>query len=153
MLAAIAQALAPRWVLANTAGGGVRADPVIRQNPAYFEEFLLRPLAHHYVMFEDVAAEFQRRAHLDTIGVLPTPAEVKAFLADLLICRQATLNSLRRVRERWRDSRACLTLHRSRREMLLQLLTNHFDSITHRSQFGCGYSTTHVTETAVGHHQ
>ena len=98
-------------------------------------------------------AEFQRRAHLDTIGVLPTPAEVKAFLADLLICGQATLNSLRRVRERWRDSRACLTLHRSRREMLLQLLTNHFDSITHRSQFGCGYSTTHVTETAVGHHQ
>src|SRR2546421_6889784 len=62
-------------------------------------------------------------------------------------------SSLRRVRERWRDSRACLALHRSRREMLLQLLTYHSDSITHRSQFGCGYSTTHVTETAVGHHQ
>ncbi len=27
-------------------------------------------------------AEFMRRAHLDTIGVLPTPAEVQAFLAD-----------------------------------------------------------------------
>src|SRR6266566_316257 len=68
---------------------------------------------------------------------------VKAFLADLLICAQATLNSLRRVRERWRDSRACLALHRSRREMLLQLLTYHSDSITLRMRLATcsGFST------------
>ncbi len=64
MLQDIWQALAPRWVLANTAGGGIRADPVIRQNPAYFEEFAIRPLAHHYVAFEDLAAEVARRAAL-----------------------------------------------------------------------------------------
>ena len=98
-------------------------------------------------------------AKVGCISVLPESIimlecfTVKAFLADLLICGQATLNSLRRVRERWRDSRACLALHRSRREMLLQLLTYHSDSITHRSQFGRCYCATHITQTAVGHHQ
>jgi hypothetical protein len=72
MLAAISRALAPRWVLANTAGGGVRADAVIRQNPAYFEEFAIRPLAHHYVQFEDVAADVARRAAL----TVPAPLVV-----------------------------------------------------------------------------
>src|SRR5262249_28913013 len=38
MLGAIEKAIAPRWVLANTAGGGKHSDPVIQFNPAYFEE-------------------------------------------------------------------------------------------------------------------
>ena len=33
-----------------------RADPVIRQNPAYLEEFAIRPLSHNYLHFEDLAA-------------------------------------------------------------------------------------------------
>jgi hypothetical protein len=64
MLNAIGHAIAPRWVLANTAGGQSRADPVIQQSPAYFEEFAIRPLAHHYVYFEDLAATIAHRATL-----------------------------------------------------------------------------------------
>ena len=56
MLHAISEAVAPKWLLANTAGGQLRADPVVRQNPAHFEEYAIRPLAHHYGYFEDLAA-------------------------------------------------------------------------------------------------
>jgi hypothetical protein len=64
LLGAISKAVAPRWVLANTAGGRDRADPVIRQAPAYFEEFAIRPLANTYLQFEDLAELVARRAAL-----------------------------------------------------------------------------------------
>jgi hypothetical protein len=51
-------------LLANTAGGQLRADPVIRQNPFYFEEFAIRPFSHHYGYFEDLAETMARRAAL-----------------------------------------------------------------------------------------
>jgi hypothetical protein len=63
MLGAISKAIGPRWVLANT-GQEKRADPVVRYNPAYMDEFAIRPLAHHYVYFEDLAASVARRAKL-----------------------------------------------------------------------------------------
>jgi hypothetical protein len=66
LLGAISRAIAPRWILANTAGGQATADPVIRQNPAYFEEFAIRPLAQSYVVFENLAALLARRAALAT---------------------------------------------------------------------------------------
>ncbi len=64
LLAAISKAVAPRWILGNSAGGPAHADTVIRQNPAYLEEFAIRPLAHNYLQFEDLAATVERRARL-----------------------------------------------------------------------------------------
>jgi hypothetical protein len=66
MLGTIEKAIAPRWVLANTAGGGRHCEPVVQYNPAYFEEFMLRPLAHNWTLFEDVAEAVERRAKLTT---------------------------------------------------------------------------------------
>jgi hypothetical protein len=63
MLNEISHAVAPCWVLANTAEHP-RADPVVQCNPAYMEEFAIRPLAHHYIYFEDLAASIARRAKL-----------------------------------------------------------------------------------------
>jgi hypothetical protein len=64
ILHAITDAVAPRFVLANTAGGGRYSEPIIRQNPLYFEEFALRPLAHTSPIFDDLAGVFDRRATL-----------------------------------------------------------------------------------------
>jgi hypothetical protein len=64
MLAAISKAVAPRWILGNTAGGLEHADGVIRANPAYLEEFAIRPLAHNYLQFEELAETVERRARL-----------------------------------------------------------------------------------------
>jgi hypothetical protein len=72
MLADIGRAIAPRWVLANTGGAGQRADTVVQQSPAYFEEFGIRPLAHNWTYFEDLAALVARRAAANT----PAPIAV-----------------------------------------------------------------------------
>lgn len=64
MLAAINTKIAPRWVAANTAGGGSDADSVIRNTPASVEEFALRPLASTYSQFEDEAALIAHRLAL-----------------------------------------------------------------------------------------
>jgi hypothetical protein len=73
LLAAIDKAIAPRWILANTSGGsGTTADGVVKQNPAYFEEFALRPLAQSWQQFEDLAATVAHRAGLQT----PSPYAV-----------------------------------------------------------------------------
>jgi hypothetical protein len=68
----MAKATAPRWVLANTAGGFRTADPIVQQNPAYLEEFAIRPLAHNYLQFEDLAGLVARRAALTS----PSPYAV-----------------------------------------------------------------------------
>jgi hypothetical protein len=44
LVATVSRALAPNWVLANTAGGGSDATPVSQGAAGSFEEFLLRPL-------------------------------------------------------------------------------------------------------------
>jgi hypothetical protein len=64
MLQEISRKIAPHWILANTAGGQVRADPVVTQNPIYFEEFAIRPMSHHWGYFEDLAGMVARRAAL-----------------------------------------------------------------------------------------
>src|SRR5262249_5828919 len=61
-------AIAPRWVLANTSGGGTDADGVVRQNTAYYEEFALRPMASNYQQFEDIAQLVAHRQSLNPNG-------------------------------------------------------------------------------------
>jgi hypothetical protein len=62
----IARAIAPKPVLANTVGGFANAEPLIRQSPAYFEEFAIRPMSHPWSFFEDLAAMVARRSKLTT---------------------------------------------------------------------------------------
>jgi hypothetical protein len=92
LLNALARAIAPRWILANTAGGNLDADDVIRQNVACYEEFAIRPLAHHYLQFEELAAMLQRRFTLRSpppyvvLDSLPTggsPTDARTQLATL----------------------------------------------------------------------
>ncbi len=45
LVAAVSRAIAPQWVLANTAGGGDDATPTSAGAAGSFEEFLLRPIA------------------------------------------------------------------------------------------------------------
>jgi hypothetical protein len=71
-LKAIERAVAPRWILANTAGGATTADGVVSQTTGYFEEFGLRPLAQNFQQFEDLAALVAHRANLRS----PTPYAV-----------------------------------------------------------------------------
>jgi hypothetical protein len=64
LLRAVREAAAPRLVLANTVGGYANAESVIRQNPAYFEEFAIRPLSHPWSFFEELAGMVAKRSTL-----------------------------------------------------------------------------------------
>jgi hypothetical protein len=66
LLGAINKRLAPtgRWLIANTAGGGPSAEPVIRNGVSYLEEFALRPASANYVQFEDLAATLAYRRQI-----------------------------------------------------------------------------------------
>lgn len=64
LLAGINRRIAPRWVLANTAGGGVAVDAMSKQGVSLLEEFAIRPLKASYSQFEDVAANLERRLSL-----------------------------------------------------------------------------------------
>jgi hypothetical protein len=66
LMAEIARAIAPHWILLNTEGGEEDADHVIRHNPAYLEEFALRPLAMHWPAFENLLGKIDRRSRLTT---------------------------------------------------------------------------------------
>lgn len=92
IMSAIAQEIAPDCVLMNTCGEGGRVDPLIQANPFYFEEFAIRPLAHYYVQFEELAATVARRQKLTTpapYGVLDSypsggsPTDPRTQLATL----------------------------------------------------------------------
>jgi len=72
LLNAIGKAIAPHWIMANTAGGGTAADAVIQNVASYFEEFALRPLASTYQQFESLAAQV---AHRDALTA-PAPYAV-----------------------------------------------------------------------------
>jgi hypothetical protein len=78
LLAAIHRTISPRWILSNTEGGDTDADTVIRHNPAYLEEFALRPLVMHWLAFEEVAGRIERRARLSApppLAVIDTHPE------------------------------------------------------------------------------
>jgi hypothetical protein len=59
------------------------AAPTVKPNN-FVDEHVFRKLAELKIPASDLSgdAEFLRRAFLDTIGVLPTPDEARAFLAD-----------------------------------------------------------------------
>lgn len=68
---AVNQAIAPRWVIMNTAGGG--ANNLLPASPAYYEEFLLRPLAQNWWDFQDRATwvpDWQSKTSPPPYGVL-----------------------------------------------------------------------------------
>ena len=54
-MAAVSRAIEPRWVLANTAGGGPTRPRSRPARPASFEEFLLRPLQANWSEVGDAA--------------------------------------------------------------------------------------------------
>lgn len=54
LMAAVSRAIEPRWVLANTAGGGADATPITAGAAGVFEEFLLRPLQANWSQVGDV---------------------------------------------------------------------------------------------------
>src|SRR5262249_30641715 len=66
LLYEIGKAIDPKWIMANTAGGGADANPTIQRVQGYFEEFAIRPLAHNYKVFEAVAGQVAARAALSS---------------------------------------------------------------------------------------
>jgi hypothetical protein len=72
LLYEIGRAIEPKWILANTAGGGDNANPTVHMVQGYFEEFAIRPLAQNYQQFETVAAMVANRADLQS----PSPYAV-----------------------------------------------------------------------------
>jgi Bacterial Ig domain len=92
VLGSVNRRIAPKWVLANTSGGGAAADGVVRQVPATIEEFALRPLAHNWSQFRDTADLVARRLSLkappgylilDTLSAGGAPTDPRTRLAAL----------------------------------------------------------------------
>jgi hypothetical protein len=92
LLGAVNRAIAPRWIVANTAGGSTSADPVLLQVPAGFEEFALRPLSGNWQMFQDLGSLVAHREALRSpppylvLDSLPTggsPTDGRTQLATL----------------------------------------------------------------------
>jgi hypothetical protein len=92
LLNAIGKAIAPKWILANTSGGGINADGVVSQNTGYFEEFAIRALAANYQQFEETASLVQHRsdlkgtpplAVLDSLPTNGSPTDPRTQMATL----------------------------------------------------------------------
>jgi hypothetical protein len=71
MLAAASQKIAPDWIMANVAGGGVVTNGVITSTAAAYDESALRPLAENYQQFLDLATTIdQWQATKDPSGYM-----------------------------------------------------------------------------------
>jgi hypothetical protein len=81
MLGVVRQAVAPRWLVANTSGFYSETNAVIPQVQGRLEEFLVRALAASTAQFEDVASLLRQRqllnpsqyVILDSLPTSPTP--------------------------------------------------------------------------------
>jgi hypothetical protein len=92
LLAAVNARIAPKWVLANTAGGGITAEPQVKNGVSYLEEFAIRAMAANHIQFEDMAGMIARRRELsggngyEVFDSLPTggsPTDGRTQLATL----------------------------------------------------------------------
>jgi hypothetical protein len=92
LLRSIDSGVGTKWVLANTAGSGASADPLARYGVSYVEEFALRPLAHTWQQFQDLADQTANRfrlmgptgyAVLDTYPAGGSPTDPRTQLAAL----------------------------------------------------------------------
>lgn len=61
LMGAVSRAIAPRWVLANTAGGARTADAIVAGSAGAFEEFLIRPMSANWSEVGDAANLIARR--------------------------------------------------------------------------------------------
>jgi hypothetical protein len=88
LLASVAQAIAPKFLVANTAGGRESANPIVAAGVHYFEEFLFRPLQHSWATFENEESVVAMRlaaaglAKKRPIGILDSRADGAADLSD-----------------------------------------------------------------------
>ncbi|HEY2784535.1 MAG TPA: hypothetical protein VGJ05_06115 [Fimbriiglobus sp.] len=64
LLGKINVAIGSKWLLANTAGAGISAEPIARAGVSTLEEFALRPTTANYVQLEDLAATLADRRQL-----------------------------------------------------------------------------------------
>src|SRR6266511_3850516 len=73
---AAAPSIAPRRPAVPTANGGACANPIDCFVDAYFQK--------HSTEWPQIVSDaaFARRAYLDVWGLLPTPAQLDAFLSD-----------------------------------------------------------------------
>jgi hypothetical protein len=92
LLNSIGRAISPRWILANTVGGGSSASSVIQKVQAYYDEFAIRPLAQTYQQFEDLAGAYAAwealtspapYAVLDSMPTNGSPTDSRTQLATL----------------------------------------------------------------------
>jgi len=65
LMSAVSRAIAPKWVLANTAGGATTADGITAGSAAVFEEFLIRPMSANWSEVGDAANLAARRLNTD----------------------------------------------------------------------------------------
>ncbi len=64
LLGKIDTAIGSKWLLANTAGSGISAEPIAQAGVSTLEEFALRPTTANYVQLEDLAATLADRRQL-----------------------------------------------------------------------------------------
>jgi hypothetical protein len=92
LLRSIDSGIGTKWVLANTAGSGTSADPLAKYGVSYVEEFALRPMAHTWQQFQDLADQTANRfrlmgptgyAVLDTYPAGGSPTDPRTQLAAL----------------------------------------------------------------------
>jgi hypothetical protein len=92
MLSSVGQAIAPKWLLANTANSAGGASAVIQKVQGYFQEFALAPLASTSSQFEALAAQTAQWAALtapapyailDSVATGGSPTDPRTELATL----------------------------------------------------------------------
>jgi hypothetical protein len=91
LMNAVSRAIAPRWILANTAGGATTADAIVAGSAASFEEFLIRPMSANWSEVGDAAALVSRRLNtegnpylvIDSSAQGGSPIDARTQLATL----------------------------------------------------------------------